>query len=231
MIAGFGFAIRLLVDTFPAFNTHWQPVIMIAAILSLAIGNIVALAQTNLKRMLGYSTIAHMGFLFLGFLAGPESGFAAALDYVVIYALMALGAFGIMTALSYTGFEAENISDYKGLVTRNPILATLMMFLLFSLAGIPPFAGFYAKFFVLDALIKAGFTWLAVYAVLLTVVGAYYYLRVIRMMFFDAPLAQMPYRPASHSATVALSLNGLAILGLGIFPTPLFNLCLKVFGQ
>lgn len=227
-LAAFGFAIRLLIDTFMSFALYWQPILVVMSVLSLTIGNVVAIAQTNLKRMLAYSTIAHMGFLFLGLLAGPESGFAAALDYVMIYALMALGVFGIMTVLSAQGFEAENIADFRGLGVRNPWLAFLMMMVLFSLAGIPPFAGFYAKLLVLNALVNAGYVWLAVFAVLLTVVGAYYYLRVIRVMFFDAPEGNNLLQPVSALPFVALSFNGLAVLALGIFPAPLFNLCLSI---
>jgi len=227
-LAAFGFAIRLLIDTFMSLALYWQPILVVMSVLSLTIGNVVAIAQTNLKRMLAYSTIAHVGFLFLGLLAGPASGFAAALDYVMIYVLMALGAFGIMTVLSAQGFEAENIADFRGLGVRNPWLAFLMMMVLFSLAGIPPFAGFYAKLLVLNALVNAGYVWLAVFAVLLTVVGAYYYLRVIRVMFFDAPEGNNFLQPVSVLRLVALSFNGLAILVLGIFPAPLFNLCLSV---
>lgn len=211
-LAGFGFAMRLLMDTFMPLAVYWQPIFAITSVLSLTIGNVVAIAQTNLKRMLAYSTIAHMGFLFLGFLAGPESGFTAALNYVTIYAIMALGAFGIMTVLSNSGFEAENIVDFQGLGVRKPWLAFLMMMMLFSLAGIPPFAGFYAKLLILNALVNAGYVWLAVFAVLLTVVGAYYYLRVIRVMFFDAPEGNNPFQPISALPYAALSLNGLAIL-------------------
>jgi len=228
-LAGFGFAMRILNDTFPSLSQHWQPILIIMAVLSLSIGNIAAIAQRNLKRMLAYSTIAHMGFLFLGVLAGPSSGFAAALDYVIIYALMSLGAFGLMTALSNQNFEAENIQDFRGLGKQKPWLAFLMTMLLLSLSGIPPFAGFYAKFFVLDALMNAGFTWLAVLAVLLTVVGAFYYLRVIRVMFFEEPLESLPYQEISKSGVAVLSISGLSILALGIFPTFLFTVCQAVF--
>lgn len=230
-LAAFGFAIRLLVDTFAAFSPHWQPLLVIISVLSLSIGNIVAIAQRNLKRMLGYSTIAHMGFLLMGLLAGPQSGFSAALNYVLIYALMALGAFGLMTVLSHQGFEAENIDDFRGLGSRHPWLAFVMLMLMLSLTGIPPFAGFYAKLFVLDAVIQAGYTWLAVLAVLLTVVGAFYYLRIVRLMFFDVPQGVSPYQPVSRANVAVLSLNGLAILALGIFPSPLFNLCSTVMAM
>lgn len=224
-IAAFGFAIRLLVDTFPTFNLYWEPLLYIMAVLSIAIGNIVAIAQRNIKRMLGYSTIGHMGFLFLGLLAGPSQGYAAALDYMIIYALMALGAFGIITALSYFGYEAERIEDYKGLAQKNRWIAFLMTMIMFSLAGIPPFAGFYAKFFVLNAIISAGHIWLAVFAVLMTVIGAYYYLRIVWVMFFEAPLEPNYYREIAKGKVVALSLNSLAVLYFGVFPTALYNLC------
>ena len=227
-LAAFGFAIRLLVTTFAPFNVHWQLLMMGMAILSLGIGNIVAILQTNLKRLLGYSTIAHVGFVFLGILAGPEAGFSAAFNYVVIYSLMALGVLGMMTAFSYQGFEAEHIHDFKGLGVRHPWLAFLMMILMLSLSGIPPFAGFYAKLFVLNALMTAGYTWLAVIAVLLTVVGAYYYLKVIRVMFFDAAAGSDLFGIIPKPGVAILSLNGLAILVLGLFPMPLFNLCTSV---
>jgi NADH-quinone oxidoreductase subunit N len=227
-LAAFGLSIRLLVDTFAAFNEHWQPLIMIMAILSLGLGNIVAIVQKNLKRMLAFSAIAHVGFLLLGLLAGPTVGFAPALNYMLIYVLMSLGVFAIMTALSYQAFEAENIQDFRGLSAHNPWMAFLMMMLLLSLAGIPPFAGFYAKLFVLDALMSAGYVKLAVYAVLLTVVGAFYYLRIIRVMFFESLVEPNHYRAISRPDVVVLSLSGLAILALGIFPVPLLNLCTTV---
>lgn len=227
-IAAFGFAIRLFADTFQVFNTHWQPVMIIMAVLSLTVGNLVAITQTNLKRLLAYSTIAHIGFIFLGLLAGPESGFAAAMDYVIIYALMALGIFGIMSVLSYQGFEAENIEDFRGFGARQPWIAFLLLLLLFSFAGVPPLAGFYAKLFILDALINSGYLWLAVFAVLLTVVGAYYYLRVVRVMFFEEPSEVNPFQTVSKTGVAILSVNTLTILALGLFPTPLLNTCLSV---
>lgn len=225
-LAAFGFAVRLLIETFMPLTLYWQPILAFMSILSMIVGNVVAIAQTNLKRMLAYSTIAHIGFLFLGLLAGPASGFAAALDYLMIYVLMALGAFGVMTVLSSQGVEAENIDDFRGLGVKKPWLAFLMTIMLFSLAGVPPFAGFYAKLFVLNAVINAGYIWLAVLAVLLTVVGAYYYLRVIRVMFFEAPLENSIFESVGIMPYTALSLNGLAVLLLGIFPAPLFNLCI-----
>ncbi len=232
-LAAFGFAIRLFISTFETLNPHWQSLLMMMAVLSLGVGNLVAIAQKNLKRMLGYSTIGHMGFLFLGLIAGPQSGFSAALDYVLIYALMALGVFGLMTILSDAGFEVEEIQDLKGLGQRRPWLGFLMMLILLSLAGIPPFAGFFAKFFVLDALIQAGQVELAIIAVLATVIGAYYYLRVIRVMYFDKPEDGVEIIPAlsnelSSSELLLFSFNGLALLVLGLFPAFLIHLCEKV---
>lgn len=231
-LAGFGMAIRILMDALPSINFSWQPILAIIAFLSIGLGNIVAIVQTNLKRLLAYSAIGNIGFVFLGLLAGPESGYSAALAYMIIYTLMALGAFGIIIALSHRGFEAENISDYQGLGSTQPIVAFLMMLLMLSLAGIPPTVGFYAKFIVLDALITAGYNWLAVAAVLFTVIGAYYYLKVIKVMYFEPQLHSMmpqPQRVSTNSA-MFLSINGILVLGLGMYPTPLINFCLGVFG-
>jgi len=229
-LAGFGMAIRLLKDTLMALQAEWSQVLMIMAVLSLAVGNIAAIQQTNLKRMLGYSTIAHIGFVLLGLLAGPRVDFSAALAYVIIYSLMALGAFGIIVSLSTQGFEAEKISDFKGLGRTHPWIAFLMLLILFSLAGVPPLVGFYAKLMVLNALIEAGFVGLAIVAVLFTVIGAYYYLNVVRVMFFEEPVpSSIPTAISTHQIT-ALSLNGLAVLLLGIFPAPLIALCLAALG-
>lgn len=234
-IAGFGMAIRLLLDTFPALAAYWQEFWIIIAISSLAIGNIAAIAQTNLKRMLAYSSISHIGFVVLGLLAGPDVGYGPALAYVIIYALMAAGAFGIMIALSHQGFEAENISDFRGLGKAQPWVAFLMLLILFSLAGVPPTIGFYAKFLVLNALIQAGYVWLAVVAVIFAVIGAYYYLRVVRVMFFDAPASphhafkEPPWQIVQGYGLGLLSVNGLLILALGIYPAPLINACLALF--
>lgn len=230
-IAGFGMAIRILLDTFPVLSPHWETLFMGMAVLSLAIGNIAAIMQSNLKRMLAYSTIGHIGFLFLGLLAGPESGYAAAFVYVIIYALMALGAFGVIIALSYQGFESEHIDDFKGLSIREPWIALMMMLILLSLTGIPPLAGFYAKFIVLDALINAGHVWLAAVAVFFSVIGAYYYLRVIKVMYFDPPEESwMSIHPkVSSSGNVLVAVNGLTLLFLGIFPGYIFNLGMILF--
>lgn len=230
--AAFGMAIRLLQDSFTSLAIYWQPLMVIMAILSLAIGNLAAIAQSNLKRMLAYSTIGHIGFIFIGLLAGPESGYAAAFAYIIIYSMMALGAFAIIIALSHQGFEAENIKDFQGLGSTQPWVAFLMMLVLFSLAGVPPTVGFYAKFIVLDALLSSGLNmaWLAALAVIFSVIAAFYYLRVIKVMFFETKPDQ-PFLAERVSGTglAVLSLNGLAMLFFGIYPAPIIQFCLQVF--
>ncbi len=227
-IAAFGFAIRLLWEAFPHLTEYWQQLFMWMGIFSLLLGNFAAVAQTNLKRLLAYSTIAHVGFIFFAFIGLSELALAAALDYVLVYALMAMGAFGVMTLLSNQDLEIENIDDLKGLVRRSPWLAGLMMIMLLSLAGIPPFAGFYAKFFVLDALITAGHLELAVFAVVMTVIAAFYYLKVIRVMFFPKVISAKSSHGVSSLDFSMLFMNGLLVLGLGLFPGALFDLCLGI---
>ncbi|MCA3056892.1 MAG: NADH-quinone oxidoreductase subunit NuoN, partial [Rhodocyclaceae bacterium] len=178
-IAAFGFTIRILGDSLAGAANDWQGMLVILAVASLAVGNIIAIAQTNLKRMLAYSTISHMGFLLLGLLAGTNNGYAASMFYIISYALMSLGAFGIIMLLSREGFEAEELDDLKGLNQRSPWVAFLMLVMMFSMAGIPPFVGFFAKLSVLEAVLQADFTWLVVYAVLMSVIGAFYYLRAV----------------------------------------------------
>lgn len=227
-LAGFGLAIRILMDVFPALSGYWQQIIMIMAVLSLAIGNLAAIVQSNFKRLLGYSTIANIGFVLLGLLAGPESGFAASLFYILTYAIMSLAAFGIIIALSKKGFDAENIADFKGLASQEPWLAFLMMLVMLSFTGIPPLVGFYAKFWILDALIKSGFVKLATFAVVVTVISAFYYLKIIRVMYFDKPQRNDLAVTMSGSEWAILSINCLAILLLGIFPAGLVNICSAV---
>ncbi|MEO8004911.1 MAG: NADH-quinone oxidoreductase subunit NuoN [Betaproteobacteria bacterium] len=225
-LASFAFIIRILVQALGIQQLlgEWQQMLILLAVASLALGNITAIAQTNLKRMLAYSSISHMGFLLLGILSGSIEGFGASMFYSIVYALMGLGTFGMILLLSREGFEAENIEDFKGLNQRNPWYAFIMLLLMFSMAGIPPTVGFWAKLFVLQAALSAGFVWLAVAAVLFSLVGAFYYLRVVKVMYFDAPLDTHPIAP--HGDVRALmSINGLAVIALGLAPGALLAIC------
>jgi NADH-quinone oxidoreductase subunit N len=223
-LAAFAFVMRLLVEGLQGLHADWQGMLIIMAVLSMAIGNITAIAQTNIKRMLAYSTISHMGFLLLGILAGSLKGYSASMFYVITYALMSLAGFGMILLLSRRGFEAENLDDFRGLNQRSPWYAFMMLLVMFSMAGVPPTVGFYAKLSVLQAIMEAGMVWLAVVAVLFSLIGAFYYLRVIKLMYFDAPQdeEQIAPQPDMH---LLLSANGLAILALGILPQPLMALC------
>jgi len=224
-LAAFAFVMRLLADGLQPAHGDWQQMLAVIAVLSLAIGNLAAIMQTNIKRMLAYSTISHMGFLLLGVLTGDFSGYTSALYYVITYVIMSLGAFGLVVHLSSAGYEAESLDDFKGLNTRAPWLAALMGILMLSMAGLPPFVGFYAKLAVLQALVGAGWTWLAVVAVMFSLIGAYYYLRVVKLMYFDSPHGQEQLAAPSGEARLLLSVNGLGVLLLGILPQPLMALC------
>ncbi|MFO1257877.1 MAG: NADH-quinone oxidoreductase subunit NuoN [Gammaproteobacteria bacterium] len=228
-VAAFGMAFRIFAEGFVAYQPMWHDLMLGLAVASLAIGNIVAIAQTNLKRMLGYSTIAHIGFVLFGFLSGSLAGYSASLFYIVSYAIVAAGAFGVITILSDKGVEAENIADLRGLAVRSPWIAFLMLLILFSLAGVPPMIGFYAKLVILSALVKSGLLWLAVLAVVFSIIGAFYYLRVVKVMYFDAPTELRPVRGGAEFR-VMLSINGLAVIGLGILPAPLFVICQTILG-
>ncbi len=225
-LAAFAFVMRLLVEALGAKSlaVEWQSMLIILAVLSMAIGNITAIAQTNLKRMLAYSTISHMGFLLLGVLSDSNEGFGASMFYVVVYTLTALGGFGMILLLSRKGFEAENLEDFKGLNRRDPWYAFLMLLIMFSMAGVPPTVGFYAKLSVLQAVVDAGMIKLAVVAVLLSLIGAFYYLRLIKIMYFEEPVDGAAI-VAGADARFLISANGLAILVLGIVPGALMALC------
>ena len=231
-VAAFAMAVRMLVNGLPALAPDWQQMLVVLAILSIALGNITAIAQVNLKRMLAYSAIAHMGFMLLGLLSGMVEGnwlnradaYSASLFYMIVYTIMTLGAFGMLLYLSHAGFECENLEDMRGLNRRNPWYAFLMMLIMFSLAGIPPTAGFYAKLAVFQAAVAAGHVWLAVAAVLLSLVGAFYYLRVVKLMYFDEPADTAPVR-VQPAARLVLSANGLFLLVLGIIPQSLMAMC------
>jgi len=228
-IAAFALAIRLLVDGLGGLFEQWQDMLIILAVLSLAIGNIIAIAQTNLKRMLAYSTISHVGFIFLGLIAGTDKGYSAAMFYAIVYALTAAGGFGVVTMLSRNGLDAENIHDLKGLNDRSPWLAFMMMLILFSMAGVPPTVGFFAKLFVLDAVVSIDMVWLAAVAVFFSIIGAFYYLRAVKAMYFDKPIDERPLL-SSMDTQVAMSINGLAILAFGLFPAALLTACRTAFG-
>jgi NADH-quinone oxidoreductase subunit N len=223
-LAAFAVAMRLLVGSLNALAFDWQGMLLILSLLSMIVGNVIAIAQTNIKRMLAYSTIANMGFMLMGFLLPETDGYSAAMFYTVTYVLTALVAFGIVLLLSREGFEAEQLDDFKGLNQKSPWFAFLMLLAMFSLAGIPPTVGFYAKFSVISAAVEVGFVWLAVVAVMASLVGAFYYLRVVKLMYFDEPVDLTPIE-ARADADILLSVNGLALLLLGIFPQGLMGLC------
>jgi len=228
-IAAFALAIRLLVDGMGGLVDQWQDMLIILAVLSMALGNVVAIAQTNIKRMLAYSTISHVGFIFLGLLAGTDKGFSAAMFYAIVYALTAAGGFGVVTMISRKGLDAEDIHDLKGLNDRSPWLAFMMMLILFSMAGVPPTVGFFAKLFVLEAVVSIDLVWLAAVAVFFSIIGAFYYIRAVKVMYFDKPIDETPL-VASMDTRVMMSINGLAMLGFGMFPAALLGVCQAAFG-
>ncbi len=228
-LAAVAMVIRLLGDGMPGLQEHWGGMLVILAVASLALGNVVAIAQTNIKRMLAYSTISHVGFILIALLSGSAEGQAAALFYVMIYSIMAAGAFGVIILLSRAGKEAELLHDFKGLNRRNSWAAFLMACLMASMAGIPPFIGFFAKLLVLKAAISAGYLWLAILAVIFAVIGSFYYLRVIKLMYFDDPEEDAVIE-ASPDLQAVLSVNALAQLGLAVFFGPLLALCLLATG-
>jgi NADH-quinone oxidoreductase subunit N len=231
-IAAFALTMRLLVDGLAELNggwQGWQGMLIILAVLSMGVGNLIAIAQTNIKRMLAYSTISHVGFIMLGILAGTNEGYTAAMFYTLVYALMSAGAFGIIIALSRRGFEAENLEDMKGLNQRNPWFAGMMLLLMFSMAGVPPTVGFFAKLFVLDAVVSVDLVWLALAGVAFSIIGAFYYIRVVKLIYFDQPVDETPLS-IGVDTQVMLSINGLAMLILGLFPAGLLSLCANAIG-
>jgi NADH-quinone oxidoreductase subunit N len=225
-IAAFAFVMRLLANGLQGMAPDWQGMLVILAVASMALGNLVAIAQSNLKRMLAYSTISHMGFLVVGILAGNDNGYSSALFYVIAYTIMTLGSFGMILLLSRAGFEAENIDDFKGLNQKSKWFAFVMLVLMFSLTGLPPTSGFFAKLFVLQAALDAGYTWLVVFAVLLSVVGAFYYLRIVKIMYMDPPAGEITFDPRADARWV-LSATAVATLVFGLLPAPLWDLCAR----
>ena len=222
--AAFAMLLRLLAGALGGAEVSWQGMLIVLTVLSVALGHIVAIAQTNLKRMLAYSTIANMGYVLMGFLAADVTGYSAAMFYMVAYVMTSLVSFGMILLLSRKGFEADSLDDLKGLNTRSPWWAFIMLLAMFSLAGMPPTIGFYAKLLVLQAAVKAGFVWLAVVGVIAALIGAFYYLRIVKLMYFDEPVDRSPIE-ARGDTGVMLSANGLALLLFGILPQPIMGLC------
>jgi len=231
-LAAFAIVMRLLVNGLITMAADWQAMLIILSVLSMAIGNLAAIAQTNLKRMLAYSAISHMGFMLLGIVTGVVSGdaryalnaYSSSMFYVIAYVLMSAGTFGMILLMARAGFEAEEIEDFKGLNKRSPWFAGIMLMLMFSMAGVPFFIGFFAKFSVLQAVIAAGYTWLALVAVFFSLIGTFYYLRVVKVMYFDAPADDTPLA-APLDMRILISANGLAVALLGIFPQVIMSLC------
>lgn len=226
-IASFVLAIRVLAEGLDAMVATWQGMLIAIAVASMIIGNVVAIAQTNLKRMLAYSTISHVGFILLGILAGTNDGYRASMFYTLTYVIMSVGSFGMILLLSRKGFEGDQLEDFKGLARKSPWFAAVMMMLMFSTAGVPPFVGFWAKLAVLGAVVNVGLSWLAAVSVLLSVVAAFYYLRIIKLMYFDEPSDTYTIE-AGGTLRAVLSANGVAVLALGIFPSVLLDLCARV---
>ncbi len=223
-LAAYAFMLRLLAVSLGNLWFDWQGMLMVLAVLSMILGNVVAIAQTSMKRMLAYSSIANMGFMLMGFLAANPSGYSAAMFYAIAYVLTSLASFGMIMLLSRDGFEADQLADFKGLNQRSPWWAFMMLLVMFSLAGVPPTVGFYAKFVVIQAAVDAGFVWLAVVAVMTSLIGAFYYLRVVKLMYFDDATDDAPIEARADNRWV-LSANGIGLLAFGIFPQQLLGIC------
>lgn len=228
-LAAFGMTYRLLEVGAGPLDDHWRLALAWLAVMSLAIGNLSALVQTNLKRLLAYSTVSHVGFLFLGIAGGGEQGLAAAMFYAISYSLMSAAAFGAIVVMSSRGFEADKIDDYKGLNARSPWMAGLILCVMASLAGLPPFLGFWAKLAVLRAALQGGMMWLAIVGIVFAVVGAFYYLRVIKAMYFDEPDGELPALREDRPLNVVFGVNALALLALGLAWNPIMAWCQRAF--
>jgi NADH-quinone oxidoreductase subunit N len=226
-IASFALTMRVLAEGLGGMTEAWQGMLVVLSVLSMGLGNVIAIAQTNIKRMLAYSTISHVGFILLGFVAGTVEGYQAAMFYTLTYVIMATGSFGVILLLSRQGFEADELNDFKGLNQRSPWFAFVMLLLMFGMAGVPPMVGFWAKVQVISAVLNIGLTSLAVAAVFFSVIGAFYYLRVVKLMYFDAPEHQAPIE-ASAGFRLVLSANALLVLALGLLPGWLLQVCASV---
>ncbi|HEX5126470.1 MAG TPA: NADH-quinone oxidoreductase subunit N, partial [Rhodocyclaceae bacterium] len=234
-LAAFSMAYRLLAIGMWDLADQWQKMLMFLSVASIVLGNLAAIAQSNLKRMLAYSAISHMGFMLLGLMTGVVGGernfvynaYASAMFYAIVYVISTMAAFGIMLLMSRAGFESENIDDFKGLNKRSSWWAAMMAVVMFSMAGLPFFVGFFSKFFVLQSVITAGYWWVAVLAVMMSLVGAYYYLRIVKIMYFDEPTDIAPLR-TTVGVRFVLSSNVLALAVLGLFPNGLMQLCVAI---
>jgi NADH-quinone oxidoreductase subunit N len=220
--------IRLLIEGLGSLQDYWSDLFIALAILSIGVGSLVALMQSNIKRMLAYSTISHIGFILLGFATGTMTGYGSAVFYVFTYVLMSIAAFGVVILLNNKGFESELISDFKGLGKRSPWFALMMLIIMLSMAGIPPFIGFYSKFFILQQVVNSGFIELAIIAVIFAVISAYYYLQIIKSMYFDESDNTSPIS-SSMDTQLVLSINAVLILAVGLFPNYWMNIALSVF--
>lgn len=227
-IAGFAMIMRLLAEGMGSVQADWQSMFVILSILSMILGNVVAIVQSNLKRLFAYSTISHVGFILLGILAGTQEGYSAAMFYTLTYALMALGGFGIIILLARKGFEADNVDDLKGLNQRSPWYAFIMLIIVFSMAGVPPTVGFWAKLAVLKAVVNIDMLWLALVAVFFSIIGIFYYLRIIKIMYFDDAEDKNEIT-CNRDMQITLSANGLSVLLLGLYPAALMSLCVAAF--
>jgi NADH-quinone oxidoreductase subunit N len=228
-VAAFAVTLRILVQAMPTLAVDWSQILIVISVLSMFLGNTLAIVQTNIKRMFAYSSIAHIGYTLLGIIAGPDSssGYSAALFYITTYVLVVAGAFGIISIMSRDGVEYDKLDDFRGLNARNPWLAFMMLLILFSMAGVPPAVGFIAKLGLLQALVQAHMVWLAVLALIFAIIGAYYYLRVVMFMYFEEPNESVMGSNVvlSPEMLVAVSINGGAVLLLGLLPSTLIDLC------
>jgi len=229
-VAYFALVLRLITHGLSGAAPDWITMLSALAVLTVILGNVVAIVQTNLKRMLAYSAIGNVGFIVLGFVAGTPAGYSASLFYTLVYVLATLGTFGVMLLMTQRGFEADRLEDYKGLYSRDPMLALVMMALMFSTAGVPPFVGFWGKLAILQVLWATGHSALVIIAAVMSVVGAFYYLRVVKLMYFDAPGAGQPLPDWQPGVRLAVGINGLAAIALGVLPGQLLGLCMRVLG-
>jgi NADH-quinone oxidoreductase subunit N len=232
-IAAFCVLMRILIEALPTLHVQWEHFLIVVAVLSMFFGNLLAIAQTNIKRMLAYSSIAHIGYMLLGIIAGPgsDNGYSAAMFYVVTYVFVAAGAFAVIALLSKAGMEFDHLDDYRGLNARNPWLAFMMLLLMFSMAGVPPTVGFFAKLGLLEALVAAHYVWLAAFALLFAIIGAYYYLRIIMLMYFEEPVetTRDPHITVAPGIMAAITINGVAVLAFGLLPSALIDMCRITF--